>query len=481
MANKDKKTIKCIMSGCNNMVISHNLMAMNIFNNLNRANYNKARAMERLSSGYRINRAGDDAAGLAISEKMRAQIRGLQQASKNAQDGISLLQAAEGGMSEINNILQRCRELSVQSANDTYTDDDRANLQLEVSELIKEVDSIAKYTEFNDKALLSGQYDKDGNYVASASLDDYLQYITTSGGLTDTYTYGTNSYASALIDFSNITSAADVANLIGKGISYTCCTCDKTYSIKFVNGTPDTSRLNDSNPVMEVDVSSITNGTDLVNKIMETAYGQTGFVYDPTSNSGIPTIGLEVPAGATSFVTHYSQLAADNNKLYIYDDRTSEYGLSWPSGENGVFNLSVYGEDNTVDLFSYYNIQVGSNAGQNIKLQISNMTADQLGIKDLSIASRDGAESAITKFDDAIKLVSGARSKVGSYQNRLEFAVEAANNTAENLQSAESRIRDADIAEEMVKFSKYNMLEQVAESLLAQVNKLPNIILELLK
>ncbi|MBU5484378.1 flagellin [Clostridium sp. MSJ-11] len=244
------------------MITNHNMAQLIASNRANAAGKAKSNAMERLASGLRINKAADDAAGSGISQKMRAQIRGLEQANRNIQDGVSLVQTAEGGLNEITDDLQKMRELAVQASNRTLADDDRSNIQQEIEQLTSGIDDIANNTEFNGLALLAGEYDKDGNISESDSLDQYVDYVTTSGGITNKYTYTyngkTENYESAIIDFSNINSADDVDKLVGKGVNYTCCTCNAAYSIKFVDGNPDTSRLNTGNPVMEVDVSSVT-------------------------------------------------------------------------------------------------------------------------------------------------------------------------------------------------------------------------------
>lgn len=464
------------------MIIKSNIPALNTLNRLKNNNNKTSASMEKLSSGLRINKASDDSAGLAISEKMRAQIRGLLQAQRNIQDGISLVQVAEGGMAEVHSLLQRARELSVQSANGTNTDEDRNSIQHEVTQLINQVNTIAKNTEFNGLSLLSGEYDKDGKQVALGSLDQYVQQITTTGGVTDIYTYGATNYASAIIDFSNIHSANDVSNLVGKGVYYTCCTCSKAYSIKFVDGNQDTSRLNAYNPVMEVDVSTVTNGTDLVDKIIETAYGQQGFIYDPTSNTGLPTVGTHVPSNATSFVTHFSQLAADGGKLYIYDNRPLYSTWIWPSSDGrGAFELNVYGEsEEEIDMFLHLNIQAGSQSEQSIKISIPNVTVKQLNLDHLSVTSQENATVAITKVDQSISKISNARTTLGAYQNRLEHSLANASNYETNLTSAESRIRDTDVAKQMMKMTKSNILSQVSQSMLAQANQQPQAILQLL-
>lgn len=263
---------------------------LNIWGNMNRQSNLAMKALERIATGYRINRAGDDAAGLAISEKMRAQISGLNMAGKNIQDGISLVQTAEGALNETHAILQRMRELSVQSSNDTLTDDDRAMIDVEFQELKKEMTRISKDTEFNTRPLLNGDY--------------------------------------------------------------------ATNTLK---------------------------------------------------------------------------------------------------------------------------IQVGANSGQTIELTMNDMSTDAIGLTDASIATRDDAEASISMLDDAIKQVSMERSRFGAYQNRMEHAYNVTMNTAENLTAAESRIRDADIAKEMMNFTKANILQQAAQYAMAMHMQTAQGMLQLLK
>ncbi len=446
-------------------------------NRYNHTNTEINKTLNKLSSGYKINQAADDAAGLNISEKMRAQIRGLNQAGENIQDGLSLINTADGALANIlDPNLQRLKELAVQASNDTLTDDDRQKVQQEVDQIIKGISDIASNTEFNGMFLLAGTSDKDGNSITSGSLAQYVQQVTTSGGITDKYTYNSIDYASAIIDFSNINSASDVAKLNGEGVYYTCCTCNQAYSIKFVNGNPDTSKLNDSNPVMEVDVSTITNGTDLVNKIIETAYGQQGFVYDPTP----PNLNT-LPNGATNFVKHFSQLASDGGKLYIYDYRPENYGMNWPSNGSGVFELNVFGEPGEEkDLFLHLDIQVGSNFGQSVRVSIPNITVEQLNIDPLPVNSQENANSAITIIENAIKRVSSARSTIGAYQNMFEHAYNNVKNAEENLTKAESTLLDTDMAKETSKLKKDQVLLQSSQSMMVQINQMCQGILEIL-
>lgn len=458
------------------MIINSNLSALNTLNHLNRSNRKAFKSSEMLSSSSSINRAADNAAGLSISEKMRGQIRGLQRAQQNIQDGISLVQTAEGAMAEVHSILQRVRELSVQSTNDTHTSEDREIIQNEVNQLISEIDEIANRTEFNGMPLLAGRYDIDGNYLEKDALINNVAYITESNGINDTYTYddGTD-YASAIIDFSNITSADDVKHVVGAGVHYTCPTCTKAYSIKFVDGEPDLSRVNDYNPVMEVNVSAITNGKDLVDEIMEQAYGSASYKHDPSTNLG------DLPDSATEFVKHFSQLAVADSKIFIYDNRPNYAGTQFPSaGGNGVFEPSVFGEQEP-NLFVHLKIQDGSNTDDNFDLSIPSITVSQLGLEKLTVNTQQDANAALQKVDEALNQLSTHRATLGHYQNKMEHALNYVSNSAVNLTDAESRIRDTNMATEIMNHTKTNLITQSARIILAQSSQQQQIVLQLLQ
>lgn len=460
------------------MIINTNKSALNSYNNANRNSNKVSASMEKLASGLKINKAGDDAAGLAISEKMRAQIRGLQQAQENIQNGISLLNVAEGGMAEQHSLLQRIRELSVQASNDTYTDTDRKSIQIEVDQLMNEIDGIANGTEYNGMKLLAGEYDKEGNAISSASLAEVVSSITLSNGINDKYPFNGKDYASAIIDFSNLTSESDVAKLAGKGAHLTCATCSKAYSIKFVTGTPDLGKLNSYDPIMEVSIDSVANGSALLDKIFEAAYGpgESHFEYNPESPQPLPTT-------ASNFVRHFSKLARKDDKLYIYDDRLSTASQTWPTSDRrGVFEPSVFkGIPNIEEKLLPLNIQVGSNAGQSVTVEIPNTTVDQIGLEGLLVTSNENANLAISKVDWAINRVSNARSTVGVFQNRFEHAYSNASLFESNLTASESRIRDSDVSKEIVYLQKQQILLQSSQSMMAQAGQITQGILQMLK
>ena len=449
---------------------------INTINNLKVLSGNLDKTSKKLSTGIRINSASDDAAGLAISEKMRAQIRGLEQAARNSQDGISLLQVSDGAMSEINNILNRVRELSVQAGNDSNSIEDRESIQSEIEQLLSEIDRIANETEFNNIPILNGVFGNEIN-ADKSGIAKYVQYITSTGGVTDKYQYNGKDYASAVIDFSNLTSKDDIEKIVGQGIQYSCCSCTKMYSIKFVKGTPDVSRLNDINPVMEVDITGIANGIELVSKIKETAYGELNYIYNPEANP--PSL----PLGATSFVNHFSKLASDGGKLYIYDDREYMNSSKWPSATGeGRFEIGVYGEPiPDPDTISILNILVGAEKDQIIKVKLPKVTLHSMDLKNPNISelSNLDANKSIDRIDKAINYVNGERIKVGAYQNRLEHTIKNAQNSALNLQNTESKIRDADVAKEFMNYFKQDILRQSSQAMLAQTKEMNNTILNL--
>ncbi|MCD6103621.1 MAG: flagellin [Thermotogaceae bacterium] len=371
------------------MRINHNISALNAWRQINSTNYTMSKTLERLSSGYRINRAGDDAAGLAISEKMRGQISGLNMAIKNAQDGISLIQTAEGALSEVHSILQRMRELAVQASSDTNTDADRTQLNEELQQLIGEVDRIAHTTEFNTKVLLKGGF--GANLVASSST------IDTAAGVISVTPNGIAPSSAYKVDI-----AVDTAN----------------------NVTTITVR-------------------DTINSIQQavTVATPTG---TNTATLNFGTFGLQIEIDAT--ITTASSLTM----------------VITAGSEGGYFH-------------------VGANQNQTISVSINNMDAAALSVNGISIATRSTAETAITTIDSAITTVSTERAKLGAVQNRLEHTVTYLGIAAENLTAAESRIRDADMAHEMMIFTKQQILLQSSTAMLAQANAAPQNVLQLLR
>lgn len=409
------------------MIINHNMMAMNTDRQLGINSGNGAKSIEKLSSGYRINRAGDDAAGLAISEKMRGQIRGLNQASRNAQDSISLIQTAEGALNETHSILQRMRELAVQSANDTNTTTDRESLQDEMTQLTREVDRIANTTEFNTKKLLNG--DLDGGHVAKKGVVD------TEG-----------SFANGNVKLGKVTNASLAA---------------KTDVIK-INITKDTF----------TDGASLS-GTGTLSENQFSASAVLGNV-DVTK--------IAISRGSNIVISGAASDGTDVQEITI--ELTADQMKALKSGDS--ITISLNKKEEATASGKQARAQIGANAGQELGIGIGDMGSKELGIRKsngtaLDITTQTNASGGIRLINNALEKVSTERSKLGAYQNRLEHTIKNLDTSAENLQASESRIRDVDMAKEMMNFSKNNILQQAAQAMLAQANQAPQGVLGLLR
>ena len=393
------------------MIINHNIAALNTYRQLTINNTATGKSLEKLSSGYRINRAGDDAAGLAISEKMRSQIRGLNQATRNAQDGISLIQTAEGALAETHSMLQRMRELAVQAANGTNTDADLEEIQKEIDQLKEEIDRIAQKTEFNTKTLLNGSL----------------------GVVVDTEK-----------------SAHDIAELAEVGIVFSVSGVKAGETFTFTVNT-------DQN---EEAITVTTSGN----------ISQTIALDDTTVAAGtilnFDAVGLTISFTKEVDLTD-SLYNDDGSNDVMFDDKTITTG-----GTSVVF-------------------QIGANQDTKMDISIGSMMSDVLGtgaddevgsIKEVDVtAAGAGFDINIQVIDKAIAQVSAQRSQLGAWQNRLEHTINNLGTSSENLTAAESRIRDVDMAQEMMEFTKNIILQQAAQAMLAQANQQPQSVLQLLR
>ncbi len=393
------------------MIINHNMNALNAHRNMGVNNTNAGKSMEKLSSGLRINRAGDDAAGLAISEKMRGQIRGLEQSSRNAADGISMIQTAEGALNETTNILQRMRELAVQASNDTNTSSDREEIQKEIDALTEEVDRIANNTEFNTQKLLNGNKNGVGGDIVNAAVNAEQGKFEVK------------------FDPAKLTKGA---KLTIDGETYTITTGD---------------------------VNNIE--TNLKNSL-ETKFTDYDFA---------------VTAAGKITITQKQGKEADKESMRI--------SLDGKTATVNVEKVGVSAKDEEVSEGKAH-VQVGANAKQSMSIEIGDMRAKALEIKkedgsSLSVASAEDANKAIEAFDAALNKVSSQRANLGAVQNRLEYTISNLDNTAENLTSAESTLRDVDMASEMMEYSKNNILNQAAQAMISQANQQPQNVLQLLR
>ena len=390
------------------MIINHNMNALNAHRNMGINNTAAGKSMEKLSSGLRINRAGDDAAGLAISEKMRGQIRGLTQASRNSADGISMIQTAEGALNETTNILQRMRELAVQASNDTNTINDRNEIQKEIDALTQEVDRIANNTEFNTQKLLNGNKSGVGGEVVNKAIAEEKGKFE--------------------IDLSNVLAENKKINIDGVEINITTAAKD--------------------------------GGNELKNLLQE--------------NLKDYEVGVDV--NNVKKITLTQKKASDKEKMSVKFD-----GLA----VKVEVKAGVSAKDEEVSE-GKAKVQVGANSNQSMSIEIGDMRAKALNIVDergisLSVLSAEDANKAITAFDAALNEVSSQRANLGAVQNRLEYTISNLDNTAENLTSAESTLRDVDMAKEMMEYSKNNILNQAAQAMISQANQQPQNVLQLLR
>ena len=548
------------MSG---LVVQHNMSALNANNKMNANVSGLKKATEKLSSGYQINRAGDNAAGLAISEKMRSQIRGLAQATKTANDGISLIQTAEGGLNETHSILQRMRELAVQSANGTYTESDRAAIQLEADALKSEIDRISQATEYNTMKLL------DGSLAGVGSTNSYgprygcliSQNSQNEGALENNLSLEGSTLTSSIAGVKLI--LADTATIGGEnaewnaegkeltlnlaaGQSYTQAEIDDL--IKKATQAKDdaqTAPIPDIQLHLKYGVFSFSEEEEF-----ETATGIRADS-DEVDITGLLMTGGSVQNDryADSIRFTSNNYGEDNRVIHIVTD--SEAGKEWvetnevanegsgikdgeftlhistgieytekdienllkkagldysvtltdqtanPDGDKVLFaqtkDASVdidmstiagagLGNDKTVSGGSGLTFQIGANGveDQRVTLNVDDMSSGALGVQNVDVSERDSANKAIDVIDQAIEKVSMQRAGLGALQNRLEYTVNNLTTTEENLTNAESQIRDTDMATEMINYTKYNILQQASQAMLAQANQQPQAVLQLL-
>lgn len=399
------------------MRIQHNIAALNSYRNLTGNNNAVSKNLEKLSSGYRINRAGDDAAGLAISEKMRAQITGLNTAQKNAQDGVSLVQTAEGALTEVHSMLNRMVELADQSANGTYDNAvDRANLQKEIASLKDEIDRIADSTNFNGINLLDGSLSPK----------------------TTTTLSGTAANTDAGVDL-KFTFAEQFK--------------DKGIDVKLVHKTGDTIEA-----TVGVD-GAITLTMDAAKNHSASA------IKEALATAGVDKVAKDDQAKMKSLLASATVTGAGITGITNGTDFAAKKATVTPAkGKSLTLQIGDTSKD-----FNQMAVSVGD------------MHGEALGIADIDISTQVGAQTAVDKIKSAINSVSSTRGDLGAIQNRLEHTINNLSVTAENMTAAESRIRDVDMANEMMAYTKNNILVQSSQAMLAQANQLPQGVLQLLQ
>lgn len=503
------------------MRINHNISALKAANSLGKTNQALEKSLERLSSGYRINRAADDAAGMAISQRMKTQIAGLDQASRNAADGISVIQTAEGALQEIEEMLQRMRELSVQAANGTNTDSDREAIQLEIDQLNEEIDRISETTEYNTMPLLDGNLN-----CQSYSNVDTVTLISLSDTVdTADYTFSvTQDARQAVITGIQLGTSGDelvgvsgTININGSAIEVRedetmselyydiRSTCDTMSIVAFV-GTEDLTG-DDDEAVAGYSKESIENGGELI--LVTEAYGSDRSIelycdseelrerLGIESATGIKAYGVDAVAslGENGFAKT-ATVSAKGNVLTVTDLDGFEMKFEIAPGTAGTTfqDASVDGTEAevidsgeeaevTVTVLSAgpMDLQIGANEGQMMEVRVPKVSAKTLGVDAVNVGTQDGATEAIALCDVAIDQVSAVRAKLGAYQNRLDHAIANLDVSSENITEALSRIADTDMADEMTLYTQMNVLSQAGTSMLAQANERPQTILSLLQ
>jgi flagellin len=605
------------------MRINHNIQALNAYRNLSQTMSSTSKSLEKLSSGLRINKAADDAAGLAISEKMRSQIRGLDMAERNTLDAISLIQTGEGALNEVHSILQRMRELSVQAANGTLEDQDREAIQSEIDQLTKEIDRIADTTQFNQKKLFSGAEggrgfaDVNSSQVVYTGLGEWKGVVTADpsepgeidlvfseevGKLSDTatpseiegkvfvinnkkyevVTSGTpgevtaNGNIAVKVTWKAPADDAAIQDNINELMTKIKEAIEVNDPVFKNNGTAKSSIVNASDATqsgsqMEGVLTLKTVNNMSIKDANEVDIDFSGFntvkVYEPnTTNIASTLIGKEVSTTSKSIHLQFFELPKASDEIPYKGDSLQVDGLTiqfsnqsqsaYAGGNTAIIDIrdkdlfDIVGEikdilnqaqtsfpaigsadavgttltlstDRTEDdgLFGTANgleirlidndfeanrekdleldFQIGANSSESLSISLGVMDAGRLGIgrnsdgsvtnagvnayQGIDVMSAESAQAAIDIFDNAVKLVSSERSKLGAIQNRLEHTSNNLQTANENLTSAESRIRDLDMAEEMTNFTRNNILNQAGQAMLAQANQLPQGILQLLK
>ncbi|MED0757766.1 flagellin [Aneurinibacillus thermoaerophilus] len=466
------------------MIINHNLNAMNAFRQFGINNANMAKSTEKLSSGLRINRAGDDAAGLAISEKMRGQIRGLDQASRNAQDGISLIQTAEGALNETHSILQRMRELAVQSSNDTNTDVDRKEIQKEITQLKDEIDRIANTTEFNTKKLLNGTVGNEANIKTGQTLNLQPVKVADSGLVADTYKITANAATLEADVKTNTTGLVNTDFDMNAGNISGLELGNYKLIVKDAAGGKFDFSLQDENGVTVASASGVDFNGSKQDAVLKSASGAKFTIKAGTSTvqAGEMTFNLNATyASASDFTITNSASTTTYSNTAGLKITSSDFEAGGLKFKMTVDTALATGSADIITSNNALTMHIGANENQTMKIDINKMDTVSLGIKDIDVSSQSGAETAITKIQKALEQVSAERSKLGAFQNRLEHTINNLNTSSENLTASESRIRDTDMAKTVMENTKNSILAQAAQAMLAQANQQPQQVLQLLR
>ncbi|MBR4345080.1 MAG: flagellar biosynthesis protein FlgL [Lachnospiraceae bacterium] len=501
------------------MRINHNISALQTNAHMRTTGNSLDKAMQKLSSGYKINKAADDAAGMAISRKMKTQIEGLERASMNGSDGISVIQTAEGALNEVTSLLQRCRELAVQGASDTNTGDDRLALQTEINQLLKEVDRISETTEFNTKSLLNGDLDNN-SYSDIPGVDIIYTSDTVMAGnyditvVTDARQAVINCEAPSLSDVSE----AEAGTLYINGVPVDFkedmtqeewfaslrSTCDVIGIDVFFGSDENTEGPAETAGYEKQDIGSgnlifVSKGYGSAQKIElkcdnPDLADALGIMYDEEETVSAKGVDAEISLGESGF-SETSTYSAEGNIVTVKDGDGFEMKIKLDPGLAGTVFTDAKGDGSVDQTYTSDGelevkstllaagsmfLQLGANEDQTMEVKLPRIDSETLGIRNLNVCTYESANYAISMFDNAVNAVSAMRSKLGAYQNRLEHTVTNLDTAGLNMTEAMSRIEDADMAEEMTAFTQQNVLQQAGTAMLAQANERPQTILSLL-
>ena len=489
------------------MVVRTNTMANNAFRQLGMNNNQVSKSLEKLASGYRINRAGDDAAGLAVSESMKAQITGLEAASSNSQDAISLVQTAEGALTEVHDMLNRMVELSTKAANGTYTDAQRQNYQDEITQLQEEIDRISKTTEFNGQKLLDGSMGSASNGMPVA--------VTDLAGTVNGAALGVGTAVTAVATVVGTTGLDNVGATSGEmgkiTVTFTDSKGDEQtvtvdYQVGADSGATKTNIIQalNNNETLKGSFTASVSGTELKFEAAVSGAASSVTSISISNDQGTSTAKVETVTEGRDATQSFDlsagfkegdKITIDGKEYTYVKDANGSDGKSFSDIASLVIAADANGVKLDVDDTAAVtatktggsgdglSFQVGATADADnvLTLNVADMSATALGVADVDVSKVSSAQAAIDKINSAIDKVSKTRSGLGAMQNRLEHTINNLDTTAENLSAANSRIRDTDMAKEMMQYTQMNVLVQSAQAMLAQANQQPQSVLQLLQ
>ena len=452
------------------MKINHNVTAQIANVNLKKDERRVSSSLEKLSSGYRITKAGDDSAGLAISNKMRTQIRALDQAGRNAEDGQSIVQTADGALNEVAAILQRIRELTVQNANDTYTVDDRAASQNEIDQLLDEIDRISSTTEFNGKGLLDGSSAR----TITSNIDGIQALKVSTEVPKGDYQFSVDAAPQPAV-------AEDVEFTIPGTLYINNTTIEISADDTEESAS---SKIIDVCSKMDLDVEF--SGTSFSMTTRAAGANQQILVRNSSSEPNQLFMGSDVAITLGDGFTENAKISTDGSHITIKDNGGFEMLLEVPSETPAG---STEGQEVTLKVYDagYMGMQIGGNENQRLNMNFDEVSCNTLSLRDfngqglINVCSQHNADMAIKSVDVAIARVSATRSELGAYANRLEDTASSLDVASYNMTNSMSRIIDTDMADEMTQYTQLNVLTQAATSMLSQANNKPQEIMNLLQ